>query len=121
MLKNVLKKNNLELFLRFDLLGAKQTVHLVSCEPALVDEHHSVGLDRHDKLSLSGCPVADDFKTSESGIDTLSSFTSEVKHLAHRAHACDDVLLSEPVMELQENVRDCVEYSKNQYPLKCNR
>ena len=29
MLKNVLKKNNLELFLRFDLLGAKQTVHLV--------------------------------------------------------------------------------------------
>ena len=29
MLKKVLKKNNLELFLRFDLLGAKQTVHLV--------------------------------------------------------------------------------------------
>ena len=29
MLKNVLKKNNLELFLRFDLLGAKQTIHLV--------------------------------------------------------------------------------------------
>ena len=29
MLKKVLKQNNLELFLRFDLLGAKQTVHLV--------------------------------------------------------------------------------------------
>ena len=76
----------------------------MSYEPALVDEHHSVGLDRHDKLSLSGCPVADDFETCEDGVDTLSSFTSEVKHLAHRTHASDDILLGKPVVKLQENV-----------------
>ena len=29
MLKKVLENNKLEMFLRFDLLGAKQTVHLV--------------------------------------------------------------------------------------------
>ena len=79
-------------------------MNLVGGEPALIDQHHCVGLNRHHELSLQGCPVADDFKASEGGVDPFASLTSEVKHLAHRAHARDNVLLGEPVMELQEDV-----------------
>ena len=53
--------------------------------------------------------MAEDIEACESGVDALSTLTLEVKHLAHRTHAGDNVLLGKPMMKLEKDIRYWVE------------